>query len=60
MFFDKMINYPIFFDEKIFERRIEIYLNEDKINNKEKILLLLENSIFKSIYNFDSLLFLFK
>ena len=58
--FDKLVNYPIFFDEKAFERRIELYLKENKKDNKEKILSLLSNSIYKSIYDFDSLLFLFK
>ena len=58
--FDKLSNYPIFFDAKIFERRIEIYLDENKEENKEKILGLISNSINKSIYDFDSLLFLFK
>ena len=58
--FDKLSNYPIFFDEKIFQRRIELYLKNDKDNNKEKILSLLSNSIYKSIYDFDSLLSLFK
>ena len=58
--FDKLSNYPIFFDEKIFQRRIELYLNEDKEKNTEKILSILSNSIYKSIYDFDSLLFLFK
>ena len=58
--FDKLSNHPIFFDEKIFQRRIELYLKNDKDNNKEKILSLLSNSIYKSIYDFDSLLSLFK
>ena len=58
--FDKLIEYPIFFDAKIFERRVELYLNENKEENKEKILSLISNSINKSIYDFDSLLFLFK
>ena len=58
--FDKLSNYPIFFDEKIFQRRIEIYLKENKKDNKEKILSIICNSIYKSIYDFDSLLFLFK
>ena len=58
--FDKLSNYPIFFDEKIFQRRIELYLKENKEDNKEKILSIISNSIYKSIYDFDSLLFLFK
>ena len=58
--FDKLVNYPIFFDDKVFERRIELYLNENMKENKEKIIALLSNSIYKSIYDFDSLLFLFK
>ena len=58
--FDKLSNYPIFFDEKIFQRRIEIYLKENKKEIKDKILSIINNSIYKSIYDFDSLLFLFK
>ena len=58
--FDKLSKYPIFFDEKIYQRRIELYLNKGKEENKEKILSLLSNSIYKSIYDFDSLLFLFE
>ena len=58
--FDNLSNYPIFFDEKIYQRRIELYLKEDKEKNKSKILSILSNSIYKSIYDFDSLIFLFK
>ena len=58
--FDKLSEHPIFFDAQIFERRIELYLNENMEENKEKILSLITNSINKSIYDFDSLLFLFK
>ena len=58
--FDKLINYPIFFDEKIFQKRIELYLKNGKEDDKKKILSLLSNSIYKSIYDFDSLLSLFK
>ena len=68
LLFDKLYTYPILFDEKIINRRIELYLKE--INNitdekekglvKGRLLELLSNPKYNKIYDFEYLLFLLK
>ena len=68
LIFDKLYTYQILFDEKILNRRIELYLEE--INNskdekekeiiKKKLLELLSNPKYNNIYDFEYLLLLLK
>ena len=68
LIFDRLYTYQISFDEKILNRRIELYL--EKINNikdekekettKQKLLELLSNPKYNNIYDFEYLLLLLK
>ena len=68
LIFDKLYTYQILFDEKILNRRIELYLEEInnskdeqiKENIKKKLLDLLSNPKYNNIYDFEYLLLLLK
>ena len=68
MIFDKLIKYPIEFDQKILHRRIELLLEEINNTNEEKEKERLKKKVtdilikpkYKNTYDFDYLMFLFK
>ena len=70
MMFDNLITYPITFDQKVFHRRIQLYLEEfknikdekdkTKENIKKNIIDLLWNNKYKNNYDFEYFILLFK
>ena len=60
LFFDKIDSYGIEYDEKIIQRRIELYLEEKEDNYKINIIKMLKDKKYKNKYNTDNLMILFK
>ena len=60
LFFDKINSYDIDYDEKIIQRRIELYLEEKEENYKLNIIKMLKDKKYKNKYNKDNLMLLFK
>ena len=60
IFFDKIDSYGIECDEKIIQRRIELYLEEKDENYKSTILKILKDNKYMNKYNKENLMILFK
>ena len=60
LLFDKIDFYGIECNEKIINRRIELYLEEKEENYKLNIIKMLKDKKYKNKYNIDSLMLLFK
>ena len=60
LLFDKIDIYGIEYDEKIIQRRIELYLEEKENNYISNIIKMLKEKKFRNKYNKDNLMILFK
>ena len=58
--FEKMDSYGIEFSKEMIHRRIELYLEEDIIENKKKVIEMLGDNKFKDKYDIQYLIMLFK
>ena len=60
LFFDKIESYGIEYNEKIIQRRIELYLEEKEDNYKVNIIKMLKDKKYLNKYNKEYLMILFK
>ena len=60
LFFDKIDSYGIEYDEKIIQRRIELFLEEKDENYKTIIIKMLKDKKYMNKYNKENLMILFK